>query len=82
MCLFAPVPYYKLNEGFFLGSLFTLRGGCSAPRCLNKKASEKNPLFITNSTRHNIISISNLLSFISFPQPFNQKLLYISKLSL
>ena len=37
MCLFAHAPYYKLNKGFFLGP----------PPGLNKKASEKYPLFIT-----------------------------------
>ena len=57
-CLFAPAPYYKLNKGFFLGFVFKPGGGL--PRCLNKKTSEKNALFITNSTRENIISISNL----------------------
>ena len=45
--LFAPVPYYKLNKGFFLGFLFKPRGGRNPPRGLNKKASEKNPLSIT-----------------------------------
>ena len=47
MCLFAPVPYYKLNKGFFLGFLFKPLGGLCPPRDLNKKASEKNPLSIT-----------------------------------
>ena len=46
MCLFAP-PYYKLNKGFFLGFLFKPLGGLRPPRGLNKKASEKYPLFIT-----------------------------------
>ena len=43
-CLFAPAPYYKLNKRFFLGFLFKPRGGL--PRGLNKKASEKYPLFL------------------------------------
>ena len=49
MCLFAPAPYYKLNKGFFLGFLFKPLGvgGLRPPRDLNKKASEKYPLFIT-----------------------------------
>ena len=46
-CLFAPVPYYKLNKGFFLGFLFKPLGGLRPPRGLNKKASEKYPLSIT-----------------------------------
>ena len=46
-CLFSPAPYYKLNKGFFLGFLFKLLGGLHPPRALNKKASEKYPLFIT-----------------------------------
>ena len=46
-CLFAPVPYYKLNKGYFLGFLFKPIGGLRPPRGLNKKASEKYPLFIT-----------------------------------
>ena len=50
MCLFAPVPYYKLNKGFFLGFLFKPLGGLRPPHGLNKKASEKNPLSITYST--------------------------------
>ena len=45
--LFAPAPYYKLNKGFFLGFLLKLLGGLRPPRVLNKKASEKYPLFIT-----------------------------------
>ena len=47
MSLFAPTPYYKLNKGFFLGFLFKPLGGLCPPRGLNKKASEKYPLFIT-----------------------------------
>ena len=50
-CLFAPAPYYKLNKGFFFGFLFKPRGGCSPPSGLNKKASEKYPLFITYKIR-------------------------------
>ena len=50
-CLFAPAPYYKLNKGFFLGFLFKPLGGLRPPRGLNKKASEKYPLFITNMGR-------------------------------
>ena len=46
-CLFAPASYYKLNKGFFLGFLFKPLGGLRPPRGLNKKASEKYPLFIT-----------------------------------
>ena len=46
-CLFAPAPYYKLNKGFFLCFLFKPLGGLRPPRGLNKKASEKYPLFIT-----------------------------------
>ena len=46
---FAPVPYYKLNKGYFLGFLFKPRGGLQPPRGLNEKASEKYPLFITRS---------------------------------
>ena len=49
-CLFAPATYYKLNKGFFLGFLFKPLGGRTElrpPRGLNKKASEKYPLFIT-----------------------------------
>ena len=49
-CLFAPAPYYKLNKGFFLGFLFKPLGGLRTPRGLNKKASEKYPLFITYFT--------------------------------
>ena len=46
-CLFAPAPYYKLIKGFSLGFLFKPLGGLR-PLCgLNKKASEKYPLFIT-----------------------------------
>ena len=56
-CLFAPVPYYKLNKGFFLGFLFKTLCGLHPPRGLNKKASEKYPLFITwNPTRFYINS--------------------------
>ena len=51
-CLFAPAPYYKLNKGFFLGFLFKRRGGRSPPHGLNKKFSEKYPLFITYRIRH------------------------------
>ena len=46
-CLFAPAPYYQLNKGFFLGFLFKPLGGLRPSRGLNKKASEKYPLFIT-----------------------------------
>ena len=46
-CLFAPVPYYKLDKGFFLGFLFKQLGGLRPPRGINKKASEKYPLSIT-----------------------------------
>ena len=46
-CLIAPAPYYKLNKGIFLGFLFKPLGGLRPPRGLNKKASEKYPLFIT-----------------------------------
>ena len=46
-CLFASAPYYKLNKGFFLGVLFKPLGGVSPLCSLNKKASEKYPLFIT-----------------------------------
>ena len=46
-CLFAPAPYYKLSKGFFLSFLFKPLGGLRQPRGLNKKASEKYPLFIT-----------------------------------
>ena len=46
-CLFAPAPNYKLIKGFSLGFLFKPLGGLR-PLCgLNKKASEKYPLFIT-----------------------------------
>ena len=45
--LFAPASYYKLNKGFFRGFLFEPLGGLRPPRGLNKKASEKYPLFIT-----------------------------------
>ena len=45
--LFVPVPYYKLNKGFFLGFLFKPLGGLRPPRGLNKTVSEKYPLFIT-----------------------------------
>ena len=37
-CLFAPMPYYKLNKGFFLGFLFKPLGGLHPPRGLNKKS--------------------------------------------
>ena len=46
-CLFAPAPYYKLNKGFSLGFLFKPLDGLRPPCGLNKKASEKYPLFIT-----------------------------------
>ena len=46
-CLFAPAPYYKLNEGFFLGFPFKPLGGLRPPCGLNKKAWEKNPLSTT-----------------------------------
>ena len=46
-CLFAPVPYYKLDKGFFLGFLFKPLGGLRPPRGLNEKASEKYPISIT-----------------------------------
>ena len=46
-CLFAPAQYYKLNKGFFLGFLFKPLGGLCPPCGLNKKVSEKYPLFIT-----------------------------------
>ena len=46
-CLFAPAPYYKLNKGFSLGFLFKPLGGLRPSRGLNKKTSEKYPLFIT-----------------------------------
>ena len=49
-CLFAPAPYYKLNKGSSLGFLFKPLGGLCPPCGLNKKASEKYPLFITYST--------------------------------
>ena len=45
--LFAHAPYYNLNKGFFLGFLFKPLDGKRPPRGLNKKASEKYPLFIT-----------------------------------
>ena len=48
-CLFALVPYYKLNKGFFLSFLFKPLGGLRPPRGLNRKASEKYPLSITCS---------------------------------
>ena len=48
-CLFAPVPYYKLNKRFFLGFLFKPLSGPCPPLGLNKKASEMYPLFITLS---------------------------------
>ena len=51
MCLYAPAQYYKLNKGFFLGFLFKPLGGLRPPRGLNKKASEKHPLFITYYAR-------------------------------
>ena len=44
---YASAPYYKLNKGFPLGFLFKPLGGLRPPRGLNKKASEKYPLFIT-----------------------------------
>ena len=47
-CLFAPAPYYKQNKGFFLCFLFKPLSGLHPPHGLNKKASEKYPLFITN----------------------------------
>ena len=47
MCFFAPAPYYKLNKGFFLAFLFKPLNGLRPPQGLNKKASEKYPLFIT-----------------------------------
>ena len=40
-------PYYKLNKGLFPGNLFKPLGGLRPTRGLNKKASEKYPLFIT-----------------------------------
>ena len=46
-CLFVPASYYKLNKGFSLGFLFKPLGRLRPPCNLNKKASEKNPLFIT-----------------------------------
>ena len=46
-CLFAHAPYYKLNKGFFLCFLFKPLSELRPPRGLNKKASEKYPLFIT-----------------------------------
>ena len=47
-CLFTLAQYYKLNKGFFLGFLFKPLAGLRLPRGLNKKASEKYPLFITS----------------------------------
>ena len=58
-CLFAPVPHYKLNKGFFLGFLFKPLSGLPPPRGLNKKASEKYPLSITQC-----IPISCKLTFL------------------
>ena len=49
-CLFAPAPYYKLNKRFSLGFLFKPLGVLRQPCGLNKKASEKYPLFITKLT--------------------------------
>ena len=46
-CLFAPVPYYKLDKGFFLGFLFKPLGGLRPHRGFSTKASEKHPLSIT-----------------------------------
>ena len=61
-CLFAPAPYYKLNKGFFLGFLFKPLSGLRPPRGLNKKASEKYPLFITYCLACN----SFVASFLNF----------------
>ena len=55
MRLFAPAQYYKLNKEVFRGFLFKLLGGLRPPRGLNKKASEKYPLFITYR-RHRLSS--------------------------
>ena len=46
-CLFAPAPFYKLNEEFVLGFLFKPLGGLRPPCGLNKSVSEEYPLFIT-----------------------------------
>ena len=46
-CLFALTPYYKQNKGLLFGFLFKPLSGLRPPRGLNKKASEKYPLFIT-----------------------------------
>ena len=64
MCLFAPAPYYKLNKGFFLGFLFKPRGGLRPPRGLNKKASEKYPLFTTCPTIRKIIHSLKLVDYL------------------
>ena len=63
-CLFAPAQYNKLNKGFFLGFLFKPLVGLRPPRSLNKKVSEKYPVFITCNAYLACDSLTNKITFV------------------